>query len=564
MNSILKQFLIIVITTLPFSIEARISNVNIPAAIALTTTLGILAKSGHVYSEVRAAEKKFKAKSTKEQRKRHAKKLEAMQKLLYKHLGAAGVVALITTALITRNRSPENSTNEQTENQVGAIKTHNAKPVIGPVAEEEIPMAQHHPLPATTIQPITETDAQAMREACAASGLSSLPIERLMDKLVQENPTIPKEEVIAHYSDMFFDDAAQARNRAAMNYFKKHGVKRPLTPPNDAEKTVIKKVIARNSNSYLQQEIEALVEAHPGANEAETLAYYCDLFLDDVVQGQSLDAVKYCISHGAHVKERSRSLLAHAKTPEIFLALIDGGACDRDAAGQENLERLFMQGCFTDVHTANRLRDCGALNEKAKLLTAAAGEKARSNYNLGAYRLKALIETYKVPVDEATADGTTALMAACESNNRDSIKYLREKGADINKTDARGYTALMRCIEKNTWSYFYIIGRGIDINHIAHDGKNALKIALEQKNLDMVNELLRENAARDESDTASLMEMFKDQFTKPDFNPESVDDLIEDGHLDISAMIPDLMRTAVAAGRTDHIAFLVKHGGVAA
>lgn len=72
-------------------------------------------------------------------------------------------------------------------------------------------------------------------------------------------------------------------------------------------------------------------------------------------------------------------------------------------------------------------------------------------------------------------DGMTALQGAAAQCNTDVIKFLIEKGADINARDARGRTALMHGAGNGGKTHVQaLLDAGADISAVDNDGHDAI------------------------------------------------------------------------------------------
>eukprot|EP00754_Rhynchopus_humris_P001440 Rhum_TRINITY_DN10846_c0_g1::Rhum_TRINITY_DN10846_c0_g1_i1::g.40716::m.40716/K10380/ANK; ankyrin len=97
-------------------------------------------------------------------------------------------------------------------------------------------------------------------------------------------------------------------------------------------------------------------------------------------------------------------------------------------------------------------------------------------------------------IDAADATGMTPLMVATFHGHLKSVRFLREKGADVNRKSADGATALhiaaAKCAMPGTLSYL-VAQRGLDVNAMNADGFTPLMLASQTKNREAVGYLLR-------------------------------------------------------------------------
>ena len=91
----------------------------------------------------------------------------------------------------------------------------------------------------------------------------------------------------------------------------------------------------------------------------------------------------------------------------------------------------------------------------------------------------------------------TALMDACESGTFEMVKYLVERGADIDAVDddELGMNALMiACRDGSFKMVKYLVDNGADIEILNNEGWNAVMFACEKGNFEMVKYLLEKGA----------------------------------------------------------------------
>ena len=95
-------------------------------------------------------------------------------------------------------------------------------------------------------------------------------------------------------------------------------------------------------------------------------------------------------------------------------------------------------------------------------------------------------------VNKANQQGETALKIALEKNNKEIVKkLLGAKGIDVNLADKDGSTALMLAAQKNDADVVTkLLEKGADVNKANQQGETALKIALEKNNKEIVERLL--------------------------------------------------------------------------
>ena len=100
------------------------------------------------------------------------------------------------------------------------------------------------------------------------------------------------------------------------------------------------------------------------------------------------------------------------------------------------------------------------------------------------------------------SSGLTPLMLACLKDKRETMKALRDSGANLEAVDHQGNTALiLACREKNQRAALLLLNMFADIRHIGAMGRSPLMAAASEGLLDVVTEILltlRQNVPPDE------------------------------------------------------------------
>ena len=96
---------------------------------------------------------------------------------------------------------------------------------------------------------------------------------------------------------------------------------------------------------------------------------------------------------------------------------------------------------------------------------------------------------------EVIEDGTTGLMIAAAHGQRNVIKYLIEKGADVNRPNDFDYTPLMISIQQNhVEAVRFLIEKGADVNAQNKLNETPFIFAVEACNAEIVNLLIEKDA----------------------------------------------------------------------
>lgn len=101
--------------------------------------------------------------------------------------------------------------------------------------------------------------------------------------------------------------------------------------------------------------------------------------------------------------------------------------------------------------------------------------------------------------NERIKEGETALHHAVQKGLIDPVKHLvEEKGYDVDEIDSKGYTPLFCAVEKSDLEMIkYLIEKGADVNAYNKNGATALHIAAD---LEIVKLLVEKGAYLDVND----------------------------------------------------------------
>eukprot|EP00048_Salpingoeca_helianthica_P014541 m.222211 g.222211 ORF g.222211 m.222211 type:complete len:137 (-) comp15979_c0_seq1:205-615(-) len=101
--------------------------------------------------------------------------------------------------------------------------------------------------------------------------------------------------------------------------------------------------------------------------------------------------------------------------------------------------------------------------------------------------VRQLVETNHVDVNAVLSGGRSAIHYAGDMGQKDVLKYLVEQGADVNKKDVHGITALLAAIwEGHASAVEYLLSVGADATLTAPDGQSYASCAESQAIKDLL------------------------------------------------------------------------------
>ncbi|XP_076630427.1 uncharacterized protein LOC143346318 [Colletes latitarsis] len=122
--------------------------------------------------------------------------------------------------------------------------------------------------------------------------------------------------------------------------------------------------------------------------------------------------------------------------------------------------------------------------------------------------LSLLLEKNLTTLDDTITQpcGRTALMyASFVSRNPEILQTLLKKGADLQKTDTRGWTCLSYAIVgERLQNVIFLLDSGVSVNQQNFQGRTPLMISVYLSNLDIVSLLLDRGAEIDARDNAGF------------------------------------------------------------
>lgn len=116
---------------------------------------------------------------------------------------------------------------------------------------------------------------------------------------------------------------------------------------------------------------------------------------------------------------------------------------------------------------------------------------------------KILLDDYQIPVDSATAMGTTALIRSASENDIKLVEMLIKRGADPYRCNWYGST--LHCVAEagHCEVMEYLLGLGLDIEMRDGWGRTPLHCAAQQGHAGVANLLLQRGAAIDATNTST-------------------------------------------------------------
>jgi ankyrin repeat protein len=97
----------------------------------------------------------------------------------------------------------------------------------------------------------------------------------------------------------------------------------------------------------------------------------------------------------------------------------------------------------------------------------------------------------------ARLEASALLLKAAEIGvtDRDTVRFLAERGADLEQRNADGDTPLLIAIRQDNHRLAtHLVNRGADVNAKAADGQSALSLAMELKHSELISLLQRQGA----------------------------------------------------------------------
>ena len=210
-------------------------------------------------------------------------------------------------------------------------------------------------------------------------------------------------------------------------------------------------------------------------------------------ENKNVEIIKYLIGKGLEINARSRTgntpLLEAASNPnlDVFYYLLQLRA-DINAVDYNNNNALLLASAYNEnyqiipllLHMGFSLDYRNDLGENA-LITATKNRNPEIFQDLmlnsGAYSNKEIAKKY---INSADIYGNTLLMHAIKNNNVEIIKYLIDKGADVNAKDYKNNTVLIQAVSQISDPNIIelLINAGADVKAEDNNGFDCLGYAV--------------------------------------------------------------------------------------
>lgn len=325
-------------------------------------------------------------------------------------------------------------------------------------------------------------------------------------------------------------------------------------------------IAVQNENKEI---VEYLVDHGAKVNQDNL---YGQTPLSEAAQNGNKEIAKYLIDHGANV-ETLLFLAAQKEDEEIVKCLIDCGVSIDivDRYGQTLLSWAAKNGSEEIVRC---LVDHGAdVNKENDYGPTRLSQVTRAGINYGPTSLSKA--TRAGIVDKRVR---TPLFGAVKNGNKEIVKYLVEKGADVNKENIYGETPLLFAVsagaaqwiggnlllsavqKRNKEIVEYLVDHGADVNKADSSGTTPLHLAAKSRNKSLIEYLIEKGA-----DINSKNEIKKtplscaiEYYTK---DPSVLTYLLDKGaDPNIGNSLEQAVRNACLFGDTRTLEYLINYG----
>jgi ankyrin repeat protein len=201
------------------------------------------------------------------------------------------------------------------------------------------------------------------------------------------------------------------------------------------------------------------------------------------------DVVEALLQAGADVSKAAKNgctPLTFANAP-IAKMLIERGA-DVNVANTRGQTRLWVAARYGDADVVEALLQAGADVNKADEdgyapLSAAASAKAHEDGFAAITTITKMLIDHGADVNATNNRGETALVRAMIGDSADVVEALLQAGADVNKADASGRLPLTVAANHSRWSNVTLLVRSnriANVDALGSSGKTALWMALDE------------------------------------------------------------------------------------
>lgn len=164
-----------------------------------------------------------------------------------------------------------------------------------------------------------------------------------------------------------------------------------------------------------------------------------------------------------------------------------------DVENLKGVSPLLLAAQCGQLSLVKLLRECGANESHASLNGATSVMQAAHFGHLPVVQY--LVETNRDLLERSNHHQTTPFMRACQENHIGVVKYLYEAGADVNRKNIQGMTALMLASQRgNAEVCAFLAHRGAELNAMTEQKSTSLVLACKRQHLKTVEVLVQAGA----------------------------------------------------------------------
>ena len=259
-----------------------------------------------------------------------------------------------------------------------------------------------------------------------------------------------------------------------------------------------------------------------GVDVNSRLGYFEEPLIFEAAKKCDLDIVQLLVFHGANLfqmdslgrraieiareyKRTETATYLESKMRDISDEIIkkaNRGDCLSNQEREVLTEEMFLYAIQGNLHELKKMVAIGGdifgVQRRAVHEGYYGGHSLLHSASFGGHLriVKFLIEEHDFQIFIEDRVKWTPLLYAAQSGHVDIVKYLREKGADVNKTDKFGRTSLYYAIRYHrTDAATYLIREGADVNISDSSGDTPLRVAMHNGDVSICK-LLIEYGAR--------------------------------------------------------------------